>query len=298
MGIFSFLNKNKKKDNQKTEITSQESAVFPDKLDDVLKEFSEQTVVPAITLKAVRRPGSVYESKFGGTPYLPEGFVYPYNESASSDRKPLKLLAQLNFTELPHLPGFPQQGILQFYVAYEEKDDVYGLDFDDPASQKSFRVIYHKEIVTDEMLLQQPPVLEQADNTYFPFQGEFSLIEEETTQPMSVNDFRFENMFMTVYKKHIPTEIKRSFELESKTYDKIFKSFSGTGHHIGGYPFFTQEDSRGYSERFQNHTVLLLQIDSADEIIWGDSGVANFFITPEDLKNCNFSNVLYTWDCY
>jgi len=33
------------------------------------------------------------------------------------------------------------------------------------------------------------------------------------------------------------------------------------------------------------------------EIMWGDSGVANFFINLEDLKKLNFQNVIYTWDC-
>jgi len=44
---------------------------------------------------------------------------------------------------------------------------------------------------------------------------------------------------------------------------------------------------------------LLLQLDSDDSIdlMWGDSGVGNFFIKDEDLKNLNFSNVLYNWDC-
>ncbi|MFR5020261.1 DUF1963 domain-containing protein [Faecalibacillus intestinalis] len=30
----------------------------------------------------------------------------------------------------------------------------------------------------------------------------------------------------------------------------------------------------------------------------GDSGVGNFFISKEDLKNKDFSHVRYYWDCY
>ena len=29
-----------------------------------------------------------------------------------------------------------------------------------------------------------------------------------------------------------------------------------------------------------------------------DSGVGNFFISKEDLKNKDFSHVRYYWDCY
>jgi uncharacterized protein YwqG len=33
-------------------------------------------------------------------------------------------------------------------------------------------------------------------------------------------------------------------------------------------------------------------------VSFGDSGVANFFISPSDLERLDFSRVLYTWDCY
>ncbi|MDE5859478.1 MAG: DUF1963 domain-containing protein, partial [Oscillospiraceae bacterium] len=32
-------------------------------------------------------------------------------------------------------------------------------------------------------------------------------------------------------------------------------------------------------------------------IMWGDMGVANFFISENDLKNLDFSKVAYNWDC-
>lgn len=31
--------------------------------------------------------------------------------------------------------------------------------------------------------------------------------------------------------------------------------------------------------------------------MWGDMGVANFFIRREDLLRRDFSRVWYTWDC-
>jgi len=72
------------------------------------------------------------------------------------------------------------------------------------------------------------------------------------------------------------------------------------GHKIGGYPFFTQTDPREWQEKYKQHDVLLLQIDTDDSlnIMWGDSGVANFFIKKDDLLNLDFSNVIYNWDCY
>ena len=34
-----------------------------------------------------------------------------------------------------------------------------------------------------------------------------------------------------------------------------------------------------------------------EEVLWGDCGVANFFIKDEDLAKKDFSNILYSWDC-
>lgn len=63
-------------------------------------------------------------------------------------------------------------------------------------------------------------------------------------------------------------------------------------------PNFTQTDPREYNKSLQKH-ILLFQIETDDDndIMWGDCGVANFFIHPDDLKNQDFSKLLYNWDC-
>lgn len=45
--------------------------------------------------------------------------------------------------------------------------------------------------------------------------------------------------------------------------------------------------------------MLLFQLDSDDDldVIWGDMGIANFFIPPDDLARAEFSRVVYHWDC-
>ncbi|MFQ7845403.1 MAG: YwqG family protein [Bifidobacterium bifidum] len=53
---------------------------------------------------------------------------------------PLYLLAQLNFSQLPQLRGFPAQGLLQFFI--DGEDTLYGADYDNPQSQRSWRVRY------------------------------------------------------------------------------------------------------------------------------------------------------------
>jgi uncharacterized protein YwqG len=91
-------------------------------------------------------------------------------------------------------------------------------------------------------------------------------------------------------------------------YDYIFESLNPSSLDdydkygaclVGGFPHFTQGDYRpeAYSE-------LLLQIDSFDysdgyenTVMWGDGGVINFFIKPENLKNSDFSDVFIGGDC-
>ena len=72
---------------------------------------------------------------------------------------------------------------------------------------------------------------------------------------------------------------------------------------MGGYPFFTQIDPREGREDLEFLDTLLFQLDSqmakeGDLVLWGDCGVGNFFINQEDLKKKDFSNVMFTWDCY
>lgn len=72
---------------------------------------------------------------------------------------------------------------------------------------------------------------------------------------------------------------------------------------MGGYPFFTQDDVRGreHSEPLSNY-MLLFQLaseygDEGVELMWGDCGVGNFFIHPDDLANLRFDKAFFTFDC-
>jgi len=115
-------------------------------------------------------------------------------------------------------------------------------------------------------------------------------------QPVTPRDYRFEKMFSVEIDWEEIVDEENNTEL-GELYDDLCKD---QGHKIGGYPFFTQTDPREWEEKYQQHDVLLLQIDTDDSlnIMWGDSGVANFFIKKDDLLNLDFSNVIYNWDCY
>ena len=276
---------------------------------EIARQFADITMLPCIQLDAVRRPTSVFDSKFGGIPYLPPGFGYPRDENPSGTRQPLKLLAQLNFATLPQVDWaptqwFPAKGIMQFYITNEPDEDVYGVDFDDPTNQQGFRVVYHEDVIDDVSQLQQPPRMPDGNLDSFPFVGEFGLDATVAKMPMSPLDYRFDSLFKARFEDvALPHRLGRTIDEVKKHFAS---QYSWRGHRIGGYPFFAQYDIRDYDARGgETFPQMLLQIDTVgkgpDQIIWGNGGVANFFVdgampiagsaVPYDLFR-----VMYNWD--
>ena len=259
------------------------------------------TALTYIKLEPVKKALSAFDSKLGGVPYLPPGFDYPYNADPESDKKPLKLLAQLNFAQLPHLEGYPREGILQFYIAYEPKADTYGLDFMDDSNPLGWRVVYHKDIIDDESLLESPPELDSGGEDCFPLQGEFGFEARLDEEYLSCSDFRWEGF---IEESVEPTPLYKSL-LEKYAEEDIdsvlIHAAGGDGIKIGGYPNFAQVDYRGYNDG--KNTSILLQLDmwgddEGGEIMFGDAGAAKWFVTPEALAAMDLSDVMYHWDCY
>ena len=227
---------------------------------------------------------SLEQSKFGHYPCIPLNFEYPKDTNENY----MYPLAQINFKEIPHLQGYPDAGYLQFYISVS--DEMFGIDFDNPQLQKNFKVFYFEETdvekykadfsFLDEILkTDMSPV-------YKPHALSFSLQDEY----IGIGDVRSDEFNINGIAKKYP-------DIEDELEDALYDEIHTTGHKIGGYAHFAQEDPRNYKEEFKEY-VLLLQIDTDDNIMWGDSGVGNFFIHPDDLAKKDFSKVLYNWDCY
>jgi uncharacterized protein YwqG len=113
---------------------------------------------------------------------------------------------------------------------------------------------------------------------------------ELVKQPLSIHDVAFEQiMGRSIYDLPMPEGVD-----DEDVYEELFEETLWTSQ-VGGYAVFTQEDPRAVDSPL----VLLLQLGSDDEaeMMWGDSGIANFFIDPDDLAKADFSRVLYNWDC-
>ena len=247
-----------------------------------------------------------WESKFGGTPYLPKNTAYP----KSPDGKHLYFLAQINFQETPPLSGFPTKGLLSFYIT----EDYISCPNKEHERQDCFRVLWFDEIMEE-------PTQLTLDFDFLPRQEMgpldkcYGLHFQLDYAPISWEDARFATTF--------GKSLYQLWEASIEDKEKLFKTRQ---HKVGGYGAFVQDDPRYYldpnmaeyyesnrPEDYQEddkapggrryigpkHETLLLQIASYDgtDICWGDCGTAAFFICPKALSQKDFSRVFFDWAC-
>lgn len=288
---------------------SEENVRFNNEIKKIVLDILEKNKKPMIEISLSDEKPNLFQSKFGGVPYLPKDKEVPKNK----ENEQLTLLAQINIDELPENNIYPmEEGILQFWIL---NDDVLGLDYDTHLGD-GFKVVYYKEIdksVTEKEVLEKYKPYKDEDS-YFPIEGEFSLsfkltdgyfsdsnddfreiVDREMKKFYDENKEKYSNILKIYYKENQLNywEIWDILEEDKEIGEKLF----GAGHKIGGFPDFTQSDIREVGD----YEILLLQIDSdrteKNEIMWGDCGIANFFIREKDLKELNFDRAIYNWDC-
>lgn len=232
------------------------------------------------------------QSKVGGVGYFPKEETYPIGASG----KPLSLLAQLNFSELPEMKGYPTEGLLAFYI--DEHDDLIGLDLDKPKNQAGYRVYYFENLAKANFSREELASFPTPE--YKIVNGEYAVACIKKQMPVLGESYEFEqaygqdfyDFFEGLYGDDVDEKIDEVFDLLTEELGDA---------HVGGYPSFTQTDPRFYHENLQAD-VLLFQLDSVQsedvEVMWGDFGIGNFFIHPEDLKNKHFHKAWYNWDCH
>lgn len=247
---------------------------------DEIQKTAEQTIT--ITATPVQST-SLMQSKLAHYPCIPKGYKYPVDR----DGNYLFPLAQINCSELPTLGTFPTSGYLQFYIG---TDELYGMSFDENIPG-SFKVLYFTEDelteVEEDMSFLNDTLSYEYKPVFCPHSLQFSL----KTEYIGCYDYNGDgNPYMTSDKLG---ELYPAIADELSEY--VYEHFCYTGHKLGGYAYFTQADPRGNGDI--DDYILLFQVDTDEQIMWGDSGVANFFIHPDDLIARDFSKVYYQWDC-
>lgn len=290
---------------------------YPHTYEQTLIDYLEKTKMAAIraTMKEKTSPDwGIFTSKLGGIPYFPKDISYPVNKEGI----PLGFLAQINLSDIfdnpelqiiaekdPYLKHFPKQGILSFY--YDINDDLMGLiyprNYQPDWEKRGYRVLYFPEIITDETYLSRESydqlttlIAQEKIENYgiMPITDSYPLqfSAKETLLPLDIQIFS--DPIKTALYDYIAA-IEETGDID-EFYDEFYDLLAehNCGHALSGYPFFAQHDPR--EEADQQH-ILLLQIDSLDDLMIGDCGSMQFFISEENLQQQNFNQTFYDWAC-
>jgi uncharacterized protein YwqG len=246
--------------------------------------FVAGLALPAVELAPADGPVHAGGTRLGGPVWLAEGEAWP----VAGDGTPLVFLAQLDFSDLPPLPDFPERGVLRFFIG---NDDMFGVDFDDLAAG-NFALLWREDLNGPGEMVAPAP-LDDA-RACSPWMDEGARVNGRplrgtaVTQQAMWGDWRID--------ARLDGWLNRPGfrELDDDLIERPGRPEQS--HHVGGHPVYTQNDIRR-DPRYQGHDICLLRLTSDDAIMWGDVGEAVFLIPREALIARDWSRVIYSWDC-
>lgn len=243
-------------------------------LENYVKEIIKKTEITAYIPIKSDKERNIFSSKYGGTPYWDLKEEFPKDNNGNN----LVMMAQINFdNEKFEGNEFPNEGMLQFFIG---TDNLLGLDFDNPDSQKNWRVVYHPKINyninEDDILKLDLPVSNLIDETS-------ALSFEKTTDIMESRIYNYCNVEKEIIKEQLSS-------IEEEYRDEVIEvSYNSPCDKLLGYPQFWQDDPRN-RKNLKKYDTLLFQYSTTTDIVFF------FFINGEDLKKGDFSKVLYWFD--
>lgn len=285
----------------------------------IVDELKEEVGLPTIIVcPNKRKKTTLTDSKFGGLPYWDSSIPYPTDNAGNK----LKLLAQFNLSEIANvcpteISSLPKCGILQFFLL-SEADYLYGSDLDDYTNKEHFRVIYHptinENIVLEDVMALNIPIASASENDFEPISSEIGL-DFELKKSVSVESEDFKIAFIKKASsygwsiKNIGNCVTDTLyfcleEDNEEAASELLDYAYNENDCLLGYPTFTQFDPRNDEEKYAKYDTQLFQMVSyeADEgtdyiAVWGDMGIAHFFINHDKLLEKDFSDIMYYWDC-
>lgn len=222
------------------------------------------------------------ESRLGGWPGWPGGEALPMGPNGL----PMLFLCQINFAEMLPFDPFPNEGLMQVFVA---SDDMYGCAFPSQHRQ-GFAVIYHAETA---QLLTIDPYGGGEDPEFSVFSGDLHRIG----RPIA---FELQDMVPPPAHFLINAEFEALWQQEKTAdfdqFDRYCDSHHGPEMYLGGYPRFVQYDIRSPG-RLADYDQVIMQFGAPKDMMWGDVGEACFLMRREDLRARAFETAIYNWDC-
>ena len=248
---------------------------------EVIKARFRAMVRPAVGLtfnqgEAVRDDP---HSSIGGRPSLVPGEDWPVD----GEGRPMLFLAQINYADMPSIPGYPNEGLLSVFVA---DDGQSGCDFPS-RNQSGFLTRFHPH----------PENMVRASEGPDPRNDNYGKELRRLGAPLYGKAVDGLPTSVLPMAEAIIGELSDSDADE--VCDWLLDQRPGTIYY-GGCPDFIQYDIR---EEGAPETEVLLQQghhyekDRKWEICWGDAGEATFLLSEGDLAERRFENSIYSWDC-
>jgi uncharacterized protein YwqG len=242
--------------------------------------------VPTGLPDELRTPTSATASYAGGHPFVPAEVDLPWPTNAHGH--PLAHLVQINFAELPPLPGFPTEGMLQWFCD-SDGGNCYGLTFD--GDRKGIDGMVARWWTAAD--LTRPAAAAPADPTPF---GEGELETPlETLDPVALAFTAA--VSLPSYNDEL-ADVDDDYFAVLEEYEQDGESVT-IGSRIGGHPDFVQGDPR--AQHSDRAGTLLVQLDAEgddDLVMWGDGGSGQLFGDPAALAAGDLSSLWWDWACH
>lgn len=274
--------------------------------EELLSEYKRRLAELALpAVKLIPDPDAAvqpFSSRLGGPIWVPSGMSLPVGRRG----EPLEFVAQINFAEIPQLPDYPEQGVLQLFIGH---DDLMGAHFEAP-NQGNFKLLWHPEELPNAQMLPPPSIPKPSSPSdidyYTPFEDAdirlegIALRPEMTTSavpPMTLPaDQLLDELNIDSWSSAISALEKEYW----KGADHIF-------HHVGGHPEFVQTDFRLITFKagdgddpapdYKLYDRVLFRLTSDKYLMWGSVGEAVVMISRSDLIARDFSRAVWWWDC-
>ena len=278
------------------------AALLAEQLSPEAAHTVESLILPSIRVlsepvaEAAPEPGA---SRIGGAPDLPPGHPWPDREG-----RPLSFLAQISCAELPDLDGaspLPREGMLWFF--YDNEEQPWGFD---PAHRGGWKVIYHPGDPGRATPTSSPQSV--ADEGRFEpcrawFRPEFTLPPEdcseiEAADLVPVDADRLVDILSdleTTGNRPLTRMLGHPNPIQS---GRMQLECQLVSHGINcGDPTGYQGPRAAELARTAGEWTLLLQLDSQNDMMWGDVGRLYFYIRQEDLRQRRFDDVWTILEC-
>lgn len=259
-------------------------------------------------------PFSPAESKIGGKPDLPEGFVWPEFEGEGylddeTATRPLSFLAQINLRDIARFDKenlLPHTGVLSFF--YDLITMKWGFD---PLDKGSARVFYFpdesalsptdfpqnldKDAILPELEIGFEPHISLPDFDSCIINGDLDFDCDEYDDICSELGYEYDGLGDVTKLLGYPDVIQSPMEEECERVTRGFKCGSPEDYAK------TPAEEKADIKRKAGEWVLLFQMGTITkgdyELMFGDCGHIYFWIRKADLAARNFDNVWLILQC-